>query len=70
MEKLKLTLDNLAKKLEKYLKKECEINLDKLNLFIAQDKGWISKIYKYAIRRQFLSYRHSSFEKRWLTVFN
>ena len=36
---------------------------------MAKNKGYIGKIYKLAIRRQFLKIKHPSFDSRWITVF-
>ena len=40
-----------------------------LNFFLSQTSGQISKIYKFVIRRQFLSFHHPSFENQWILVF-
>ena len=35
---------------------------------MAQNKGHIGKLYRFAIRRQFLKLKHPSFDNRWFTV--
>ena len=42
------------------------IQKDKLNFFLSQTSGQISKIYRFAIRRQFLGLHHLSFGNQWI----
>ena len=60
------TLKRIIKELHSL--KSCKINTDKLNLFMAKNKGYISKVYNFAIIRQFLKIMHPRFENRWSTV--
>ena len=45
------------------------MNIDDMNFFLAQSKGIISKMYNFAIWRQFVNIKHPSFDNRWIKVF-
>ena len=45
------------------------IHYDKMNFFMAQNKGYIGRLYRLAIRRQFLKIKNPSFENRLITAF-
>ena len=58
IKELKVILCRIFRKLHKL--KNCKMNLDKLNFFMALEKGHTSKIYNFAIRMQFLRIKHPS----------
>ena len=64
---VELALNGFIKKLHKL--KYCPIHTDKLNFFMSQSKGHIGKLYKFAIRWQFLKINHPNFNNYWITVF-
>ena len=64
---LKIAVEGIRKKIIKVMSGKMKI--DKLNLFMAQNNRIISKVYNFAIRRQYMSVTHQSFEDKWNTVF-